>query len=66
MKRYHIIVIGGSSTARYTIEATTFELTRRVYDFYVNDPKTNRNETVATFPLERTIIEKIEKIDESG
>ena len=65
MKRYHLEVITGSDFGvDYEVEADTYDYSGRgCYTFYVR-PNINRNslEVVASYPIKRTIIKRIEEI----
>jgi hypothetical protein len=60
MKTYHITIIGGSSFATELVKADNFTTTTNsstssgFYAFYLKD------ELVACYPINRTIIKKIE------
>lgn len=69
MKRYHIIVITGgtaySGTQSFTIEAEGVMSNSNNYQFFNgedNDFGLGNFETVAYFPINRTIITKIETL----
>jgi hypothetical protein len=63
MKRYHLEVITGNSFGvDYEVEAETYECnTSGCYIFYIRDDKRNLK-SVASYPINRTIITKIEEI----
>jgi len=63
MKRYHLEVITGNTFAvDYEVEADTYDYSGSgCYVFYIRDDKRNL-EVVASYPINRTIITKIEEI----
>lgn len=63
MKRYHLEVITGNSFGvDYEVEADTYDYSGSgCYVFYIRDDKRNL-EVVASYPINRTIITKIEEI----
>ena len=63
MKRYHLEVITGSDFGvDYEVEADTYDYSGSgCYVFYIRDDKRNL-EVVASYPINRTIITKIEEI----
>jgi hypothetical protein len=66
MKRYHIEVVSGGVILPYTIEARGFEYsecgTYYFYDYkFLNDGRRDR-EILSHFPIDKTIIKKIEKL----
>ena len=63
MKRYHLEVITGNSFGvDYEVGAETYECnTSGCYIFYIRDDKRNLK-SVASYPINRTIITKIEEI----
>jgi len=74
MNRYHIdLIVGGPAgiiTNLITVEANGFHYTSAgFYEFYVyvgkdkdDEDKVNRLETIAMYPIARTVIRKIQKI----
>jgi hypothetical protein len=63
MKRYHLEVITGSDFGvDYEVEADTYDYSGSgCYTFYIR-PKINSLEVVASYPINRTIIKRIEEI----
>jgi hypothetical protein len=63
MKRYHLEVITGSDFGvDYEVEAETYECNASgCYIFYIRDDKRHLK-SVAAYPINRTIITKIEEI----
>jgi hypothetical protein len=63
MKRYHLEVITGSDFGvDYEVEADTYDYSGSgCYTFYVR-PNINSLEVVASYPINRTIIKRIEEI----
>jgi hypothetical protein len=63
MKRYHLEVITGSDFGvDYEVEADTYDYSvSGCYTFYVR-PNINSLEVVASYPINRTIIKRIEEI----
>ena len=68
MKKYHIDVITGDGGSQgrvdYTIEADGYQTFESGYYMFYKRSETNEYDlvTVATFPIARTIITKIEKL----
>ena len=65
MKRYYLDVITGSDFGvDYEVEADGYEyLSDGFYRFYVKEDKNSRwTETIASYPINRTIIKRIEEI----
>ena len=68
MKKYHIDVITGDGGSQgrvdYTIEADGYQTFQSGYYMFYKRSETNEYDlvTVATFPIARTIITKIEKL----
>jgi hypothetical protein len=61
MKRYHLEVITGSDFGvDYEVEADTYDYSV-CYIFYIRDDK-GHLKTVASYPINRTIIKRIEEI----
>jgi hypothetical protein len=63
MKRYHLEVITGSDFGvDYEVEADTYDYSGNgCYTFYIR-PNINSLEVVASYPINRTIIKRIEEI----
>jgi len=63
MKRYHLEVITGSDFGvDYEVEADTYVYSGSgCYTFYIR-PNINSLEVVASYPINRTIIKRIEEI----
>jgi hypothetical protein len=63
MKRYHLEVITGSDFGvDYEVEADTYNYSGSgCYTFYIR-PNINSLEVVASYPINRTIIKRIEEI----
>ena len=63
MKRYHLEVITGSDFGvDYEVEADTYDYSGSgCYTFYIR-PNINSLEVVAAYPINRTIIKRIEEI----
>jgi hypothetical protein len=63
MKRYHLEVITGSEIwVDYEVEADTYDYSGSgCYTFYIR-PNINSLEVVASYPINRTIIKRIEEI----
>ena len=66
MKKYHIDVITGDGGSQgrvdYTIEADGYQTFESGYYMFYKRSETNEIITVATFPIARTIITKIEEL----
>lgn len=63
MKRYYLDVITGSDFGvDYEVEADTYSYSESgCYTFYIRDDRRNL-EVVASYPISRTIITRIEEI----
>ena len=63
MKRYYLDVITGSDFGvDYEVEADTYDYSGSgCYTFYIRDDRRNL-EVVASYPISRTIITRIEEI----
>lgn len=62
MKKYNIIVLTGSELVKHTIVADGMMYSQSgVYEFWILNEKGSRV-TTACFPVNRTIIEKIEDL----
>lgn len=64
MKRYYLDVITGNGTLRHTIDADGYEYSEcGFYRFYIKENKDIRwTETVASYPIHKTIIKRIDEI----
>ena len=61
MNRYHIEVINSSQKIKRGVEADGMAWSDAgLYEFWIYDDKTNSRVGVAYFPVNRTIVEKIE------
>ena len=60
MNKYLIFVITGDNIKRFKVIADDFETDNGFYRFWYND------ETVACYPINFTIIESIEKIEQDN
>jgi hypothetical protein len=58
MNRYQLKVLGYDGVSRYTVYAEAFDTDFGRYAFMAD------GQLVACYPIDRTIIENIEKIDE--
>lgn len=58
MNRYQLKVLGYEGVSRYTVYAETFDTGSGIYTFMAD------RQLVACYPIDKTIIESIEKIDE--
>lgn len=58
MNRYQLKVLGYDGSSKYTIYAETFDISSGIYAFMAD------RQLVACYPIDKTIIENIEKIDE--
>jgi hypothetical protein len=58
MNRYQLKVLGYDGVSRYTVYAEAFDTDSGIYAFMAD------GQLVACYPIDRTIIENIEKIDE--
>jgi hypothetical protein len=63
MKRYHIEVItGGGFCVHYEVEADGFDYNNGCYVFKIEQKRTYMKTIVASFPINRTIIKRIEEL----
>jgi len=63
MKRYHLEVItGGDFGVDYEVEADGFDYNNGCYVFKIEQKSTYMKTIVASYPINRTIITKIEEI----
>jgi hypothetical protein len=63
MKRYHLDVITGSDfCVDYEVEADGFDYNNGCYVFKIEQKHTHMKTIVASYPINRTIITKIEEI----
>jgi hypothetical protein len=63
MKRYHLEVItGGDFCIDYEVEADGFDYNNGCYVFKIEQKSTYMKTIVASYPINRTIITKIEEI----
>lgn len=66
MKRYHLDVVSGGKVLPYVIEARSFDYsgsgTYYFYNFKIDGHKCRQREIIAHFPIDKTIIKKIEII----
>jgi hypothetical protein len=63
MKRYHLEVITGNNFGiDYEVEAHTYDYSGSgCYTFYIRDDRNNL-EVVASYPISRTIIRRIDEL----
>jgi hypothetical protein len=63
MKRYHLEVITGSDFGvDYEVEADGFDYDNGCYVFKIEQKRTYMKTIVASFPINRTIIKRIEEL----
>jgi hypothetical protein len=64
MKRYYLDVITGNDFGiDYEVEADTYSYSESgCYTFYIMDGRKNPTIVVASYPISRTIIKRIEEI----
>jgi hypothetical protein len=58
MNRYQLKVLGYDGLSRYTVYAESFDIYSGIYAFMAD------RQLVACYPIDRTIIESIEEVDE--
>jgi hypothetical protein len=64
MKIYYLdVVIGtGAWPNHYEVKADTYGYSEGCYTFYIRDGRNNPTIVVASYPIDRTIIKRIEEI----
>jgi hypothetical protein len=63
MKRYHLeVIMGGDFGVDYEVEADVFDYNNGCYVFKIEQKSTYMKTIVASYPINRTIIKRIEEI----